>query len=200
LAKAPDPEAEYRAAIAKLDQRLRNIRFQHEHGGVSNTEYMERTSKVNVEKQALRARLDAERKAFRPEEGGERFAAIVAATVAGRFNVDATQVMPQARPRASGQGRHALGLTVASHPHVGDGIHHREEADEIEFSLWAQRLPDLLEHIEVDVVDKRAAVVLVPRKEWVPYLRKKLPGVDSMSFLRSKASSRVSNVWKWPRP
>jgi len=83
LAKATDPEAEYMAAVAKLDDRLRNIAFQHEHrpvGESSDSEFVERIAKVNIEKQALRSRLDAERKAFRADEWDERFAGIVAAT------------------------------------------------------------------------------------------------------------------------
>jgi hypothetical protein len=64
LTKAADPEAEYRAAMAKLDQRIKNIKFQHEQGHVDNDEYVARVGKVNLEKQALRSKLDAEHKAF----------------------------------------------------------------------------------------------------------------------------------------
>src|SRR5205814_1762825 len=100
LTKARDPEVEYQAAMAKLDKRIVNIKFQHEHGEVGNEEFVARVGAVNIEKQALRARLDAERKAFDPDVWDKKYAAIVAATVAQRTGLDAAALLPDARLRA----------------------------------------------------------------------------------------------------
>lgn len=118
------------------------------------------------------------------EPWDEIFAGIVAAAVAASTNLPFEDLLPRARRRAAGKGKnHSLG-------------EHQQEATEVEFGLWTDRLPELLQRIEIDVVKQRCQVVLVPKPKWLPYLRKKLPGMDSISFFRSNASSRVLNVWK----
>jgi DNA invertase Pin-like site-specific DNA recombinase len=179
LTKARDPEAEYNTAMAKLDQRITNIKWQQERGDVGNEEYVERMGNVNYEKQALRSRLAAERKAFDPDLWDKKFAAIVAATVAQRTNLDPTALLAPARAQAAGKGRRALAVT--GHPHPSPYVagqyvlgHVDAGADEIEFGLWAARLPELVERIEVEVGKPEVVLLLVPRKEWARYFAQRV--------------------------
>src|SRR5205085_5326142 len=47
----------YRDRLKKLDQRERALKFEHEHGAVSDDEWTERWGKINLEREAARKNL-----------------------------------------------------------------------------------------------------------------------------------------------
>lgn len=60
--------------------------------------------------------------------------------------------------------------------------HGRELADDVEFALWAERLPELMERIEVEVTHKNVALALVSRTDWARYFR----GTSTRMFVRKQ--------------
>jgi len=67
--------------------------------------------------------------------------------------------------------------------------HHDDDADEIEFSLWAARLPELGERIEVEVGKPEVCCCWVPREEWARYFTQRVALGRSVTNNRSFSPS-----------
>jgi hypothetical protein len=99
----------------------------------------------------------------------ERLAQIVKEVAAARTKLAADTLLPEARVKASGRGQQARWGIEGSL--VSTGAAERLAAD-VEFGLWAERLPELLDRIVVDVHGSEIRLAVVPRPEWAAYFRR----------------------------
>jgi hypothetical protein len=169
LKTARSPEEDYRETLGKLDERAARIAKRFDWGHIDEVEYLRCVGEVNLEKQSVREQLVQKHKSFNLNQWETLFAGIVAYVVAERTNQQPWTVLGETAKERTARGGH--------------GWDTKATADEIEFALWADRLPEFLERLEVDVAaDGSVSLAVVPRPEWVRYFRVRVNELDGSFF------------------